>query len=200
MEDYKPLSQLYKSINPGDVVTIRSWTVNVNHDTNKATKEYNYTDCIYLGMFNNDEGLCCSLLEDNSFVSINKFAELFIHKEDTSFTKKYPVINVVRTFINYHVDFYYQYTIKQWSYDQGIVGTKVERTQFYNRNIFLFAHNIGVIEELIDVLTDLYKIKFQERYHMAPTLKMFFDARFVAYVFSRHKYPTDEFEIVVYRV
>ena len=36
---------------------------------------------------------------------------------------------------------------------------------FYNRNIFLFAHNIGVLEELIDILTDLYKINFQERYH-----------------------------------
>lgn len=69
---------------------------------------------------------------------------------------------------------------------------------FYNRNIFLFAHNIGVLEELIDILTDLYKINFQERYHMSPALKMFFDARFVAYVFSRHKYPTDEFEIVVH--
>lgn len=71
---------------------------------------------------------------------------------------------------------------------------------FYNRNIFLFAHNIGVLEELIDILTDLYKINFQERYHMSPTLKMFFDARLVAYVFSRHKYPTDEFELLVYRV
>lgn len=35
---------------------------------------------------------------------------------------------------------------------------------------------------------------------MTPALKMFFDARFATYVFSRHKYPTDEFEIVVYRV
>lgn len=150
-------------------------------------------------MFNKDEGLCCSLVEDNSYVSINKFTELFIHKEDSSFTKKYPIINVVRTFINCHVDFYYQHAVRRWSYDQGVVGTK-ERIRFYNRNIFLFAHNIGVIEELTDVLTDLYKIDFQERYHMAPVLKMFFDARVVAYVFSRHKYPTDEFEVLVYRV
>ena len=86
---------------------------------------------------------------------------------------------------------------------------------FYNRNIFLFAHNIGVLEELVDVLTDLYKIKFQERYHSllrkrnhsvqqsctdVTALKMFFDSRFATYVFSRHKYPTDEFEILVYRV
>lgn len=97
---------------------------------------------------------------------------------------------------------------------------------FYNRNIFLFAHNIGVLEELIDILTDLYKINFQERYHNllrkrnhsvqqscternstsqqscldVTALKMFFDSRFVAHVFSRHKYPTDEFEILVYRV
>ncbi len=84
---------------------------------------------------------------------------------------------------------------------------------FYNRNIFLFAHNIGVLEELIDILTDLYKINFQERYHNllrkrnhsvqqsctdVTALKMFFDARFVAYVFSRHKCPIDEFEIVVH--
>lgn len=86
---------------------------------------------------------------------------------------------------------------------------------FYNRNIFLFAHNIGVLEELIDILTDLYKINFQERYHNllrkrnrsvrqsrtdVTTLKTFFDSQFVTYVFSRHKYPTDEFEILVYRV
>ena len=86
---------------------------------------------------------------------------------------------------------------------------------FYNRNIFLFAHNIGVLEELIDILTDLYKINFQERYHNllrkrthsvrqsrtdVTTLKTFFDSRFVAHVFSRHKCPIDEFEIVVYRV
>lgn len=84
---------------------------------------------------------------------------------------------------------------------------------FYNRNIFLFAHNIGVLEELIDILTDLYKINFQERYHNllrkrnhsvqqsctdVTALKMFFDSRFVAHVFSRHKYLTDEFEIVVH--
>lgn len=200
MEDYKPLSQLYKSINLGDVVTIRSWTVNVDYDTNKAVKEYHYTDCIYLGMFDKDDGLCYSLVEDNSYVSINKFTELLIHKEDSLFTNKYPVINVVRTFINYHVDFYYQHTIKQSSYSDGIVGTKVERIQFYNRNIFLFAHNIGVLEELVDILTNLYKAKFQERYHMSHTLNMFFDARFVRYVFSRHNYPTDEFKIVVYRV
>lgn len=127
--------------------------------------------------------------------------------------KKYPIINVVRTFINYHVDFYYQHTINQWNYDQGVVGTKAERIQFYNRNIFLFAHNIGVLEELVDVLTDLYKIDFQERYHNllrkrnhsvqqsctdVTTLKTFFDSQFVTYVFSRHKYPTDEFEIVVH--
>ena len=86
---------------------------------------------------------------------------------------------------------------------------------FCNRNIFLFAHNIGVLEELIDILTDLYKINFQERYHNllrkrthsvrqsrtdVTTLKTFFDSQFVTYVFSRHKYPTDEFEILVYRV
>lgn len=91
---------------------------------------------------------------------------------------------------------------------------------FYNRflgdfvSINLFVLKIGMSQQTF-FTSKCFDVEIIEKYHvvkgclilcrlrhedMSPTLKMFFDARFVAYVFSRHKYPIDEFEIVVYRV